>query len=112
MLKNFFTTITQDKTVWVMKSAETIVSFEIPNGTVVPVWSEENMVNSYLMITNKMDHYQPQEIDMETFLKVWIPTFEKQGYLLGINLGIQKGKAEFMSLSDFKMTVESENNAQ
>lgn len=112
MLKNFFATIAQDQTIWVMKSADTIVSFEIPNGTVVPVWSEENMVNSYLLLSNKMDYYQPQEIDMETFLKVWVPTFEEQGYLLGVNLGVQKGKAEFMSLADFKVTLESEGNTQ
>lgn len=107
MLENFFKTLTADQTVWVMKSAETVVSFEIPNGTVVPVWSEENMVNSYLMMTNKMDQYQPYEIDLDSFLKAWLPTFEEQGYLLGVNLGVQNGKAEFMGISDFKKSIDS-----
>lgn len=107
MLKEFFKTIASEQSVWVMEHKNTIVSLEIPDGTVVPVWSEENMVNSYLMLSNRLDVYKPLQLTLENFLKVWVPVFEENQYILGVNLGVQTGKAEFMSLSDFKEHVAS-----
>jgi hypothetical protein len=82
----FYRDVSTTKTVWTVRDEGGFPAPKVVSGRrAQPFWSSRSRAERIIKTVAAYSGFQPYEIGLEDFLAEWLPSLERDGFLVGVN---------------------------